>query len=168
MKAKPMPSVEYLHDALRLDAQTGRLFWRYREDMPLKWNARFAGKQAGYRRQCRAMITINCERFFVSRIIFKMVKGYEPEIVDHINRDKGNHAPDNLRSANKSQNAANSQHRKRPVHNLPRGVFASSSKTNPYKARVAHKHLGMFRTISEAANAVKMASKAEFGEFSNV
>lgn len=47
------------------------------------------------------------KKYLVHRAIFLLENGYLPDMVDHIDRDKTNNKPDNLRPTNKSLNSIN-------------------------------------------------------------
>ncbi|MAD95797.1 MAG: hypothetical protein CMB99_00575 [Flavobacteriaceae bacterium] len=103
-----LPSVTELHELFTLDLTTGRLFWKEREDNP-QFNAKFAGKEAGSVDE-RGYVRVQIGRGNVClahRIIYKMVEGEEPVMLDHINRDKSDNRLTNLRAANNSINKRN-------------------------------------------------------------
>jgi HNH endonuclease len=162
----PLPSVEELNRLFRYDADTGCLYWRRRGEMATNWNARFADKKAGREDGTSGVsISINSVSYLAHRLIFKMLNGYEPPIVDHQNRDRSKNTGDNLRPADKSLNGANSKDRER---DLPRGVFrCSNSAKNPYRAQLKSQHLGVFPTAEAASDAFKAAVRAKYGEFAN-
>jgi hypothetical protein len=118
----PIP-VDVLRQLLRLDPETGRLYWRERgpewfkpcsyHDRAVKiWNIRFAGKEAfnlprdrnrGYLRSA-----IFGRFYYAHSVVFALTHGRWSKCVDHIDRDPANNHPSNLRDATKAQNAANS------------------------------------------------------------
>lgn len=118
MKKTPIPSQATLHRVLDYNPQTGKLFWKSR---PLSsfpspriggtWNSRFAGKEAftalrkdGYRGGA-----IFGDNYLAHRIIFKMLHGYDPDQVDHDNRDRSDNRPHNLVDASATINSQNSK-----------------------------------------------------------
>jgi hypothetical protein len=165
MKAKPLSSVSALRKLFEYSPRLGVLIWKWRKDKKLNWNRRFAGKVAGRKNgSAGSTVTIDGKIFQVHRIVYKMLHGKEPPIVDHKNRNRADNRPRNLRAANKRLNAVNSKDRDRK---LPRGVFrCPSSKINPYRAQIKNRHLGMFPTVKDASVAFKKASKQSYGEFS--
>lgn len=159
----PLPSQANLRRLFRHNRSTGRLVWRFRPEMPPCWNARFAGAIAG-RKNGRAGITIAIYvAFYAHRIVWKMVHGTEPLLIDHKSRDRSNNRLKNLRIATKSGNGANTPSR---VRDLPRGVFrCSNSVRNPYRAQIHSTHLGVFPTKQAAARAFLLAARQRYGEF---
>lgn len=112
---------------LRLDEQSGRLFWRERTAglaslsgcvNPTKaaniFNTQFAGKEAltavaanGYR-----IGAIFDKLVIAHRVVWLMVHGDWPSMqVDHINGIRTDNRPENLRLVTQSQNNANSRSR---------------------------------------------------------
>lgn len=73
------------------------------------WNAKFAGKEAftavsnvGYR-----IGLIDGVPYVAARVVWKLVHGYDPVEVDHINRAKDDNRLCNLREVNRSMNCLN-------------------------------------------------------------
>lgn len=100
-----LPDQEYLNDRLEYAPRTGLLLWRHSEDMPANWNARYAGTQAlansvnGYLRG-----KIDGKAYSAHRVIWKMVHGYDPEEIDHINGDRSDNRWANLREVSHAEN----------------------------------------------------------------
>jgi hypothetical protein len=89
------------------------------------------------------------------------------QLVDHINRDTLDNRRENLRIANKSENAINS--RKRPsVYSQYRGV-SWCKKMRRWIATIRRdgttKHLGLFLTDHDAARAYNAAALSLHGAF---
>lgn len=166
-RRKRLPSQKRLLALFRYDSVTGSLFWKFRPDMDARWNGRFAGARAGRRADGTyqyASVAIDYESYLVHRIIFKIVHGKEPRLVDHRDQNKRNNRDHNLRAGSKAKNGANS---KRPDRCLPRGVYRSkNSAVNPYRAHLCKEYLGQFPTIKAASAAFKKAHQAKYGEFS--
>lgn len=73
------------------------------------WNAKFAGTEAftttsniGYR-----VGLLDGVAYVAARIIWKIVYGYDPIEIDHINRDKADNRICNLREVSRSENCLN-------------------------------------------------------------
>jgi len=106
-KYAQLPEQKYLLQRLELHP-CGRLVWRAQPHLPW-WNGKFAGKTAftringdGYR--CGK---IDRTFYFAHRVIWKMVHGYDPDVIDHINRDRADNRPENLRSCTHAENSRN-------------------------------------------------------------
>jgi len=122
MRKRPLPEQDFLAARLRYNPETGLLHWLPRtpdmckanskwtaEQVCAAWNSKFAGKEAftavsriGYKTGC-----IGGQVYMASRIIWKLVHGYDPVEIDHINRVKTDNRLINLREATRSDNCRN-------------------------------------------------------------
>lgn len=118
---KMLPDSELLIKLLSYDANTGELTWKPR-DITLYpdsggraksslayFNKFYSGKRAdsrtdsyGYR-----IIKILGERYLAHRVVWKIVTGHEPSIIDHINRDRLDNRFLNLRDTDALGNSWN-------------------------------------------------------------
>ena len=105
--------------------------------------------------------------WLLHRLIFFIVNGYLPPMVDHKDRDVNNNDPSNLRAANRGENTINSE--------------ARSDNTSGYKGVTWHKNVGKWHSSvfkngkryycgvydckHEAAKAYNEKAKELFGEF---
>ena len=121
MYKNPLPSQAELLKVLRYDKKTGKLFWRKRSistftDGPnvsansicKNWNNRFANKEA-FTTNNQGYLSgryKNCT-YSSHRVIWKMIYGTEPNIIDHIDGDRSNNKIQNLRSVDIADNAKN-------------------------------------------------------------
>lgn len=178
MATKPLPPQADLLKLLRYESETGRLFWRERSVSLFHdgaqtaahnaaiWNGRNAGKEAfvtvlphGHR-----YAGFHGRKLLAHRVIWKMVFGEEPNIIDHINGDPGDNRLENLRNVSQVENGGNSKLRK----NNTSGVMgvAWESRRNKWLARIhinyRNRHVGYFDTFDEAV-AARKAAEAKFG-----
>ena len=102
-------TAEYVRDILDYNAETGDFTWRRREEMPLKWNARFAGHKAGsMAKNGYFRVTINYVDYFAHRLAWLYVTGSWPkEQIDHADLNQLNNRWVNLREATGAQNVCN-------------------------------------------------------------
>lgn len=162
MTDKNLPSPELLRKLLRYEPDTGKLYWRERDECRKEWNTRFANKEAfftegarGYNQGC-----INGVRFYAHRVIWAMSCGKWPaEQIDHINGIRTDNRLENLRPVSKSENAKN-QKRSRSNTSGVTGVYLHK-KANKWMAYISsganRKYLGIFSSIEDAIAARKDA-----------
>lgn len=118
MKTKPLPEHSVLLSLLDYDPDTGILTWKPREDV--RWNKRYAGRQAfscvsrGYHTG-----TIFGVHYKAARVIWKLVHGSDPEVLDHIDGDKTNNRLSNLRNVTQSDNTKNRANYKNNTSGYP-------------------------------------------------
>lgn len=165
MKSVP---IERLHDLFRLDAETGRLYWKV-DRLTGRGKGRLsvrAGEEAGYvtdtgyRKTCVDYIDLP-----VHRIVFAMANGHWPKAeVDHINGDRLDNRPCNLRNASHQQQMHNIK--RNPASGL-KGAYPSRRGKWVSKIMVGRKnqHLGTFPDAESAHRAYCEAAKRLHGEF---
>lgn len=164
-----------LHELLRLDEASGRLYWRHRDVKHFKatarrtqaqaavlWNARYAGKEAltalhseGYRRG-----KILGSFFFAHRVIYAMVHGDWPRLyVDHLSGVGTDNHFKNLRDVSKRENQRNAAISIANTSGVL-GVYWSR-KSGKWVAQISSNgkqiFLGQFENINDAAAARKAA-----------
>jgi hypothetical protein len=157
--------------AVDYDPETGRFTWKRRENPTRGWNARYAGKEAGWEgvRGYRH-IHIGDKDYLAHRLAWLLTYGRWPEgDTDHINCDKADNRIDNLREATRSENSAN---RPPPAHNRSgfKGVHFDKSRQK-WMAFIRKdwrvRNLGRYATKEEAV-AVRRAAELEiYGEFAH-
>jgi len=115
-----LPSQAYLSECFDYFPESGLLIWKYRPiqhftapDRNAEWemkkrNSRLAGAKFG------ATTTLGYVRgrldrsqLYAHRIIWKLVHGVDPEIIDHINGDPTDNRIGNLRNGTRSDNQKN-------------------------------------------------------------
>jgi hypothetical protein len=170
-----LPSAEYLHQCFEYESATGELRWRRRPREHftslqnfMSWNGKWAGHIAG-RLTVKGywQVCLQNRRFYVSRIIYKMHHGIDPEWIDHKDRDRTNNTLENIRSVTMLQNNRN-MIKKVGVSGL---VGVTKSRNRRFIAMIrdhagGKRFLGTFDTAEEAHAAYREASTRIHGEFS--
>lgn len=157
---KKLP-VSVLHERLRLDAETGHLFWRE------KRGGRPCGSRAGTQRpNGYRLISINNFPVLEHRIVFAMTQGRWPKSdVDHINGKRFDNRPKNLRECSRTENLRN---RRAAGPSGAVGVcrFNQNGKWRAYiKAEGRQMHLGYFENKEDAIAARREAALKHYGQF---
>ena len=108
IKRNELPLVKILNEFFTLDYETGLLYHNLRDEKHfkspswcIKWNKRYANKAVGIslnRKNGYRMVGIDGKKYAQHRVIMKIVNEVEPDFVDHINGDKQDNRPSNLRS----------------------------------------------------------------------
>lgn len=176
MAAVPMPSAEYLRQALDYDPESGTLTWRIRprEHFPtdrgmIVFNAHWLGIAFGTIHKTTTNVLyirgrIACRAMFAHRIIYKMVTGNEPDgDIDHWDGNGLHNWWINLRDATRTQTVCNTQDRKTSVL---RGAFLRGGR---YIARCRlhgrSYYFGTYDTPEQAHTAYVLGAKRLHGEF---
>lgn len=179
MKTKPLPDLDYLKECFEIDFSNSGLIWK--RDRPIShfksefvrniWIGKNAGKSAGYKMMngyyC---VKINNNAYLNHRIIFAIynnITDFGHKQIDHVDNNKLNNNPKNLRLANASQN----QHNKSKQKNNTSGeknIFLVK-RNNKYRCTMRYYgkniHIGIFGTLEEAIAARDLKTKELAGEF---
>lgn len=174
-------TVDVLREALEVNGQTGALTWKTRPEghfdckhKAARWNGKYAGKPAltardarGYARGC-----LNGVFVYAHRVILALQDGEWPKgEVDHINRDKADNRPANLRVVTHQQNRLNTENvdranekrarKKSKKINTFAGIRRGSRKKWYVRLKHAGKlyHLGSFGCFAQAVKARKSAQR---------
>lgn len=162
----PIP-IDDLRRLVRLDRETGALIWLERGSP--RFDARFSGRPAladignhGYRYG-----TINRHKYLAHRVVFALVHGRWPDLqVDHIDRNRLNNRPDNLREASPRENQ---QNKTTSRSGRARGVvWHKRDKRWMAQCKDAYgrqRYLGLFSTEGEAAAARDAFAAEQHGAF---
>ncbi len=178
MAKRLLPTPDQLRQLLRYDADSGNLYWRERGAQWFSdrhrdatgnannWNARYAGKQAGYLAPVgyRYVALPNGSRVSEHRVIWAMTHDAWPKVIDHMDGDKTNNRLSNLRSVSQTENLRNA---KRWSHNTSgvtgvclegrSGKWLATIKVNQRAI-----HLGLRETFDEAVE-LRREAERRFG-----
>lgn len=152
-------SVEELREILRLDPETGKLYWLVSPNRRIP-----AGSEAGCSTGIYRNIGIRGRTYYVHRVVFALTHGRWPEeTVDHEDRSKRNNQPDNLRDVSMSEQRRNTVRRNRTgfrgVHLHRRsGLYHAEARADGKKHS-----LGYFREPTDAARAYDTFILNRFG-----
>lgn len=150
---KPLPPLSELHDAFMLDAHAGVLYWRK------SGKAAVAERGRGY-----LHARLNGRLLYTHRIVYALHHGEDPYPlqIDHINGDRRDNRPSNLRLATNTENLQNRRGLSSNNTSGYRGVYWSrAAKKWVASIRVNRKnhHLGCFIELEDAAAARKKAER---------
>jgi len=146
---------------LQYSPQTGKLYWRPRDEStsprPASFNTRHAHTEAGCQNDKGYMLLSVCnQRLRAHRIIYAMMTGEWPEEIDHINGDRSDNRWSNLRNVTHRENRANSYGWSKKTSSKFIGVCKQTG-SDSWKAQASvngeTKHLGLFDSEIEAAKA---------------
>lgn len=124
-----------------------------------------AGSKAGWFDNGYWRVRVDKKPILLHRIVFLMVNGYLPDLVDHIDGNTLNNAPSNLRVATKQQNRWNSKGNKGTQSGV-KGVYLDRGR---WKALCnvggQRYYLGMYSTLAEAEEVVNQFYKDMHHEY---
>ena len=149
-----------LRELLDYDAETGVFTWRVSQGRG------YAGAVAGTVRQDGYIaIKLDGRLYKAHRLAWLHEHGEFPDDeIDHINGDRSDNRPGNLRVVTRLINA---QNRRRSQSNNRAGILGVSRHRNRWQAQIEvagkNKHLGCFNT-QEAAHAAYVAAKRQTHE----
>lgn len=154
-----MISLERAHNLIACDAGTGLLFRR---------NGKRQGERACATRLSNGYLigSVGGHRLMAHRLIWFMVHGYWPTLIDHINRNRADNRLSNLREATPSENALNSAFMEGRTPNQSsqfRGVRWQRAPSSRWLVQITHqgtmRYVGLFKDEEEAARAYDAAAR---------
>lgn len=166
---KQLPDTEYLRQCFDYNEVTGDLTWRERPRGHFnstgwydRWNKMHAGSQVtskdsgGYLR-----LRLNGEGFLAHRVIWKLVHGFDPSIIDHADGNRENNAISNLRSVSPLENVKNASRSTANTSGVTGVSWHNRDKRWRAFIRVNRRsiHLGNFKSFDEAVGARKSAER---------
>jgi hypothetical protein len=151
---------EYLHEIF--EYRNGDL---YRKKTKIK--NKLGTKATCINKKGYAVVSFNCKKFLMHRIIFFMEYGFLPKEVDHIDCNKLNNKIENLRAATTSQNQCNSPIPKSNTSGIKGVSWAKKPKKWLVQIKVNQKciFLGHYTDINLAEIAIANARIKYHGEF---
>lgn len=163
IKAKPLPSLGRLFQLFDLDKENGFLLHKKKCGTKRGSTAGNVTPQ-GYRR-----VKIDGSLYLTHRVIYFMAFGKDPGLleVDHVNGDKSDSRPENLRLATRHQNRQNvgtysnntTKHKGTWFDKQRRLYFCA------VQCDGVREQFGPFETLKEAADIYQKEAKDRFGDF---
>lgn len=160
---KKRPSIERVRQLFAID-QTGSLV----RAGPCKGRS-LDGSVGSVRANGYVRVKIDYMDIYAHHIVWALSHGEWPDSdIDHINCDRGDNKPSNLRLASKKQNQGNKS--KKSGKKLPKGVqLVPSGRYQAYiQSNGKSYNLGTFDTPDDASAAYAAAAQRVFGEFARV
>lgn len=150
-----------------LDEGTGRLFWLPRRGNKA-WNVKHAGREVGGGVSDKGYhhFHVDGKNYRTHRVVWAISHGAWPtKFVDHINGDRSDNRPCNLREADGFQNRFN----RGALDGKAEPVGVTRVASGRYVARIQHKgrvhHIGTFDCPNEAYRARCALAEKKHGDF---
>jgi hypothetical protein len=163
-------SIDYLHKVLICDAEAGKLYWKYREDVPPNVRSRLTGRPAinSVQKNGYARGAVDGTFVLAHRVIWAMTHGEWPDEIDHINGIRHDNRMCNLRNVTKKENAKNLSLQSRNTSGYI-GVTWYKAYQKWAAAIVVNKkrvHLGYFDDVHQAGK-VRRQAEVKYGFHKN-
>ena len=162
-----------LRQLLTYEEDSGKLFWKARNDARKEWNTRFCGKEAFTTKHMHGYFTgrVLYGTYLAHRIIWAMSYDEWPHNeIDHIDGNRQNNRLTNLRAATRQENSRN----RIPSPNKTSQFLGVSFRIrkSPWRAVInidgKHKELGYYKSEVDAALAYDKAASEHYGQFARV
>ncbi|MET4187597.1 hypothetical protein ABIB86_000454 [Bradyrhizobium sp. JR1.7] len=153
-----MLTQERVHELLSYDPVSGVFIWLKQRGKVKVGSVAGNPSTGGY-----TQITIDGVAYMAHRLAWFYVTGEWPRRIDHEDTDRSNNRWGNLRKATHRQNLANAKKKQSSTFAL-KGV-GRGTRLNPFRARFAGTHLGVFKTEEKANAAYLRAAQKAHGEF---
>lgn len=165
MLPKQLPPRELVQQLLDYDPLTGIFVWRPRDNK--NWNAKYAGKIAGSDSHSKYnAIFIHNRQYLAHRLAWLLYYGEPiPDEIDHKDGNPHNNKIDNLRSATRAENIANSKLSNRNTTGYKGVKFGINGRYSAVYRYEGQNYSRTFRTLEEAANFRKTMAERRFGAF---
>lgn len=147
-------------------------FFKWNVKMKHKRESKFAGnidKSTGYRR-----VRLNGKLYYEHRLVFFLVHGHLPKLVDHIDHNVLNNHPSNLRAATDSQNLVNRRGKSQSSSGYWGVSRTTANRSKPWVAQIkvplidgtfGHKNCGYFKNPKHGAIVRDVMVKILYGEY---
>ncbi len=169
-KFKELPDIEYLNSIFTLDVESGVLYWKVSLSPVIKVGAKAGAIRIFRNGPSYLVVGINGKYYPSHRIIYKMYYGVEPNgEIDHIDLNKQNNKPSNLRCVSTAENA---QNRKKQIDNTSghKNVYWRPE-TKKWRVMITAfgkvYHFGCYLNIEDAAEVAEKERRILHGEFAN-
>ena len=143
--------ISLLRQEICVDVATGKLYWRVSRRGVSKGAEVGTVWQNGYIR-----VRFKKRYIYAHRIVWALVHGYWPEMLDHINSDRVDNRPSNLRECCAVENTVHRGKTTKPTTSRYLGVYWNKQKAK-WQARAAINrkvaHLGFYAVEEDAAKA---------------
>jgi hypothetical protein len=152
--------LDVIREAFEVNENTGQLINKINRRKARSGEIAGTPRPDGYLQVC-----VNRTILLVHRVIFALENGYWSDLeIDHINGNKKDNRPSNLREATKSQNGAN----KRLCRNGLKGA-SWCKRAKKWRATLRKDgkqlHIGLFNTAHEAHEAYVSAAARYHGQY---
>ena len=161
------------------EIKNGDLYWKERPDDHFKskstklcWENRFLNKMVGAKGNSHGYLTVhlNGRNHLLHRVVYLFCFGEMPAQIDHIDGNRKNNKPDNLRKTTSGQNARNSKRHKDNTSGY-KGVSICSA-TGRFMAKICKDYkqiyIGRFDSAKDAAKAYNEYAIKYHGEFAKL